>query len=375
MSDISTITKAVGIGVMWLLILLISASLGRADYTLLLRFGVGAACVESVLAFCESALRIPFVRQFITGSATTNTYVVRPNLILGGWINRAQGTVGYPIPFSAVLVVAALIVVFSGAITTLRWKLVILGLLGTAILFSGTRSALVALAIGLAIGFVPTLIRSRSNRGHKFNLWLFGGLTAALAAGAITYLVLAIVNGDFSVVHRGTVVDEAWSLTRLPPLRLIFGSGYDSTQRLYAEGFLHVDSVAVVDNAFITQVVTSGLVGLAALVLAIVVGLKGQTLTGRVVIASLVTFMFSFDVFSWHLITFLLIVALGTASRSRTVTEPDFSSPGIGSEDGPQPLGESLLPLRHTGINTQGATRSLARAWRNPNPIEIRRPN
>lgn len=312
-ADLTTTGKAVGIGAMWILLFAASANVTREQGVKILRFIVAVGCAQAVLAIMESLLKLEVVREFIVGSAADEDYTVRKNVILGDWTNRAQGTLGYPIPFAAFLVVVVMIVLFSVAVRNLRLKVGILVLLGVALALSGTRSAVVAAAAGLGVYCISlawTAWRTKTKvPGFKWAI----GATLLLVVAGIGFFVRSLLIGDFSLLHRSAVIEGAFELGTLPLAQVLFGSGYNAAPVLQDMGFFQTENSNAIDNALISQVIVSGVVGLVALIALIVYAIRRSSHSGRAVIAAIVTFFFFFDVLSWHAITALLFCAIGFA--------------------------------------------------------------
>lgn len=321
-TDSSTTGKTLGIGAMWLLVFFAAANLQSGERRRLLQVFLGLAIITAVIAVCETIFDSPFVREFIAGSATTESYIIRDNRMLGDWTNRAQGTFGYPIPFAAFLSVALLVTLLSNLVSRLPVRILIVALLGSAILLTGTRSAIAALAVGLGVYCVSRIINARSSGDSLRKLALPLAGTAILGLAGLVFLLRSIATQDFSLLHRGSIIEAAMDLLALPPMALIFGSGYNSAPALFEAGVLHSEGLRVIDNALISQVIVSGLLGLAVLVALLVFAVRNSKATGRAVIGALVTFCFFFDVMSWHAVTFLLFVAIGFATPAWTVRTP-----------------------------------------------------
>jgi hypothetical protein len=317
-SDLETTAKSAGIAIMWILVFFSCANLMVGARSTLLRVFIGLGCVQAVLAIGESLLKLDMVRSFVVGSTSDAGYIVRQNLILGEWTNRAQGTLGHPIPFASVLVVALLALVFSAAVSRLSLKIPAAALIFLGIALSGARSAFVALALGFFAYCISLIVTSGRRSWKEPRLRLAALATAPLVAGGFFFLVRAVLTGDFSLLHRGAVIDAAWELHELPLGRFIFGSGYDSATRLYEAGFLHTDGLEVIDNAVISQLVTSGLVGVALLLALFVFGMKWSSHAGRAALAGAFGFLFFFDAFSWHIATVLTFGMIGYASARAT---------------------------------------------------------
>jgi hypothetical protein len=317
-SDLTTTAKAVGIGAMWLLVVVAASNVTREQGVKILRFVIALGGAQALLAILESLLKLDLVREFVVGSATGETYVVRNNVVLGDWTNRAQGTLGYPIPFAAFLVVVLLLVLFSSAIGDLRVKVGIVLLLGVALALSGTRSAVVAVAAGLGVYCACLAWNAWRAKTKVPGLkWAVAATTVLVMAG-VAFFLRSLMTGDFSLLHRSAVIEGAFELGSLPVLQLLFGSGYNAAPALQAIGYFQTDNSRAIDNAFISQVIVSGLVGLVLLIVVLGYAIWRSSNAGRAVLVAIVTFFFFFDVLSWHAITALLFLAIGSAFASET---------------------------------------------------------
>jgi hypothetical protein len=326
-TDLGTTAKAVGIGAMWLLVFLGAANLDWRQRPRVALAFIIAACVQAGLAVLESLVKLDVVRDLITGSAGAERYILRHNLILGDWTNRAQGTLGYPIPFAAFLTVGLFVALLSGVIRNRVVLIAILLLLMTGIVLSGTRSAAVALAVGLAAWCVSLLISARVQRKKLPGLLLAILATLVVGAAGIAFLIRSLLIGDFSLLHRSAVIDTAWGLGELPLPRLLFGSGYNSASRLFDEGILSTGGLEVIDNALISQVIASGLIGLVLLVAILVLAVRSADIATRSVLIAVVTFYFFFDVMSWHAMTGILFTAIGFAVTTRRAVSTPAAAP------------------------------------------------
>jgi hypothetical protein len=312
-TDLSTTAKSIGIGAMWVLVFLGAANLRRDLRPRIAIAMIVAACAEAILAILESLVKLEVVREQITGSAAEQDYILRDNLILGDWTNRAQGTLGYPIPFAAFLTIGLFVALLSGVIRGRLWVLATVLLITTGIVLSGARSAAVALAVGLATWCLSLIISAVVHKKKLPGLKLAIAATLVVGAGVAAFLARAVLIGDFSLLHRGAVIDTAWGLRDLPLMRLLFGSGYNSSGKLFDEGILTTGGLETIDNALISQVIASGLVGLVLLVAILVLAIKRADIATRAVLSSIVAFYFFFDVMAWHAMTGVLFVAVGFA--------------------------------------------------------------
>ena len=330
-TDMSTTAKSVGIGAMWVLVFLGAANLRRDLRPRIAVAVIVAACAEAVLAILESLVKLEVVREQITGSAAEQEYILRDNLILGDWTNRAQGTLGYPIPFAAFLTIGLFVALLSGVIRSRLLIAATVLLILSGIVLSGTRSAAVALAVGLATWCVSLIISAVVHKKKLPGLKLAITATLVVGAGVAAFLARAVLIGDFSLLHRGAVIDTAWGLRDLPLLRLLFGSGYNTSGKLFDEGILTTDGLQTIDNALISQVIASGLVGLVLLLVILVLAIKRADIATRSVLTAIIAFYFFFDVMAWHAMTGVLFVAVGFAVTTKRDIDSPAGLPGTGA--------------------------------------------
>jgi hypothetical protein len=324
-TDMSTTAKAVGIGAMWVLVFLGAANLRRELRPRIAVAVIVAACAEALLAVLESLVKLDVVREQITGSAAEQDYILRDNLILGDWTNRAQGTLGYPIPFAAFLTIGLFVALLSGVIRSRLLVAAVVLLITAGIVLSGTRSAAVALAVGLGTWCVSLILSAIVHKKKLPGLKLAITATLVVGAGVAAFLARAVLIGDFSLLHRGAVIDTAWGLRDLPLPRLLFGSGYNTSGKLFDEGILTTGGLQTIDNALISQVIASGLVGLVLLLVVLVLAIKRADIATRSVLTAIVAFYFFFDVMAWHAMTGVFFVAVGFAVTTKrdSVTAAD----------------------------------------------------
>jgi hypothetical protein len=316
-TDMGTTAKAVGIGAMWVLVFLGAANLRRDLRPRIAVAVIVAACAEALLAILESLVKLDVVREQITGSAAEQDYILRDNLILGDWTNRAQGTLGYPIPFAAFLTVGLFVALLSGVIRSRLAIAAAVVLILSGIVLSGTRSAAVALAVGLGTWCVSLIISSIVHKKKLPGLTWAITATVLVGAGVAAFLARAVLIGDFSLLHRGAVIDTAWGLRDLPLPRLLFGSGYNTSGKLFDEGILTTGGLQTIDNALISQVIASGLVGLVLLLAILALAITRADIVTRSVVTAIVAFFFFFDVMAWHAMTGVLFVAVGFAVTTK----------------------------------------------------------
>lgn len=329
----TTSIKALGISIMWFVVFYSAANLTSLERRLFLRTIVIAGAMEAFLAIGETLFQLDVLRTYIVGSVADGAYVVRPNTILGDWTNRAQGTTGYPMPFATFIAIAALTLQFGGVVRRPWLKYAILVLFVVALFLSGARSAFVAVGLGLAIAIVTLAISARREGKKTPGLkWMIAAFSLLALFGAAA-LAKAISTNDFSLTHRSGVIESAAGVFSLPLPRVVFGSGYNSSEQLFASGLLQTTSIAVVDNTLLTQLIFAGVVGLAILCFVIGWAFVRSDVLGRSVLAAIVASFFFYDIFVWHLCAFLIFTFVGLASQRGEGSSMAAPSESLGESD------------------------------------------
>lgn len=237
----------------------------------------------------------------------------RRNGLLPQLPGRSMGSLAQPIPLG---VVAAFGVVLGAnqltrhplaSTTLLAGSLIALGL-------SGTRSAVVAVVLGIVV----LLFFARRK------VWAWCAVLCALLAvpfglgGAIleTLGLGSEFQGTTSYVHRAQVPVWIGILLEREPFDVVFGGGYASTARMFESGILPGVGLTVFDQEFVKTFSASGLVGLAVLgSLVVYAFIAGDAVSRGLLATLLVTFLF-FDTLSWRIGSVLFCFALGLAFRS-----------------------------------------------------------
>jgi hypothetical protein len=231
--------------------------------------------------------------------------LVGQNNILGGHWARSTGTFGHPIVLSMLLAVAACEAACGATLrrNTMRVSMVAVCLVG--ILASGTRSAIIALGLGL----IYWLFQLRTGRWWRLPLGALG-----LAAGGVGLAdLLAQASGELSYTHRmASLRGIADLISSRSLLENLIGSGGDMG-RLVAGGFMAGADVLAVDNEFVRTLAVSGIVGLGLLTMWILRSLRRLSPTGRVAGCVILVFWFFFDAFLWSVPALLTACVLAGA--------------------------------------------------------------
>lgn len=293
--------KAVGISAMWLVAYIASSSLPRDGRNFVVDALIVIGVIQVVVMVFESIVPVDFVRSYIA-STSGSAYIQRPNLILGSWTNRAQGTLGYPITAGAYMAVCFGLACFRKNFDV-RVRIAFGALFIFGALMSGTRVAIIAIVVAFLVGMW--------RRTRRFGrVMVVVGLIASLVAVS-NFLSDAAESNDFSFVHRVGIIEGFGALLQRPLGIVFFGSGLNSHSSVFADGYLQESQTSAIDNAYLMTFVT---MGLAAMILLIVV-LCWAILTSRPEIApaigALAVMFTSFDALWWHFLAFVFWVLVG----------------------------------------------------------------
>ncbi|WP_298944464.1 hypothetical protein [uncultured Microbacterium sp.] len=307
--DTADFVKASGIALLWATVFLLASNLSPVARDQVLRFLVIIGLLQVVVMVFESVVPLAIVRDQIAAT-TDSPYIIRPNLILGDWTNRAQGTLGYPIAAGNYMALC-----FALCLSWLkvgpRSRVILLTSFGLAIVLTGTRTALIAIAVASVVA-----LWNSTKLG-------FGGRFAATVAGcAALWAVDAFIGAaaeadDFSLTHRWSVAAGFFALLNRPLNIVLFGSGLNSHASVFEQGYLETSATGALDNAFIMTFVTSGLLSLLALVGLMIYTFYWSPGVLRPAFATFVVFFFSYDALWWHFTAVLFWTFVGVASGHR----------------------------------------------------------
>lgn len=311
------VAKAAGIALMWVVVAAAAATL-RDDRPSARRLGltvVVAAGVQVVIVALETLAGWELVRRWVAAN-TDGIYELRANTILGDWTIRAQGTLGYPIPLAAFLAVALVVAaVMSGLRRSVRIVLIVAFALG--ILLTGSRSGVVSAISGVVVYLVLEVHRRGGLRAlRRRQLWVAIAATVLALLVAGYFLVRSLATADFSLFHRASVIDATGQvLFGQGPWKALFGLGYGGIERAFEDGAFGAMGASVTDNAFVSILLLTGLIGGTLFTLAIAATFWFASNRIRAILVTLVVSFFFFDAMQWHVIAFLLCVCIGITHR------------------------------------------------------------
>jgi O-antigen ligase len=248
------------------------------------------------------------------------------NQLLAALGGRSTGTMAHPIPFGALMAVAVTLCFSSATGWPLLVRLLAAAALSYGVALSGSRSAALVLALALlAAVMTPGVLRVGAAWRIAAALVLSG---AVLTVRATELPVVTGLEGTGSLTHRLAALDVVGRLADRSGDQVLLGSGAGSLDDLFAAGLLQLDGFFAVDNQLVATFAVAGLVGVLALVGAVVAGLVRGDRSTRPATLLLVLMFFSFDVLEWHSTAVLLVVLLVLGSGRRDAVLPSGTAVG-----------------------------------------------
>jgi hypothetical protein len=292
------------------LVVAVLAQAAPADRRRLVDGVVVVAVLQGLAGLVEVVRGEPLLwgyKVYATGRGLWNE-----NHLLGGDAVRVQGTMSHALPYGALLMVGLVLL-----LTTWRrrgpgprWSALVL--LGTCLVLSGSRSAVVATVVALAY------LLASSRRAAT---WQRGSILVAAAVAVVLVSWTEIVQRADELLSSGSFLNRAGhfpAVPRLvgrPVLEAFFGSGEGSEGRLFAQGYFFGTGFNVVDNQLLSSLATQGVLGAGLVVAALVVSaVRG----GRDVRACLMVFtsgLMTFDAFKMTTMVLLLAVVVCLSDR------------------------------------------------------------
>lgn len=312
---INFLLQAVGLGGMGLVW---GGSLQAREFELIRRGIVGLALVGTVYSIFETLLRVPPVWGPQVNMNTYGLPISMANPLLANEFDRAQFTMGHPLVFATLLLVAMFLVL--RAPWPMKVRLALMGALAVGMVMCGSRSVLPVLVVLFVAAFV--LDRARVTLTAALV-----GLSTLVVAGALVAVSPLwhqfVASGSFT--HRVGAIDAAHHLlTRQDALNLLFGNGVRSEPRLLSEGLLQSDRFPAVDNQFVQMLALGGLLGLALLLVALGVAVWRSPRPVRLALIAVVAMFLAYEVLFWSFGVFVLTFLVGLSAKSASA--PSISS-------------------------------------------------
>lgn len=289
----------------------------REDRVVIVKWLIGASLALVAYGLVEIVVNPPV----LWASPVPESFALQddrlPSELIDG-LARAQGTFGHPLLYALTLTVT-LAVAREYPFRRRGARTLTTALLFAGVMASGSRSAtLIAVAVIL---FTIGAHRFRVIRGIGVALVLvaLGAVTGFFGSGVVDRFV---TSG--SLTHREGVLDSLPTLLAQPFEQVVFGHGWIRAEDVYDMGLLvSATGFKAIDNQLIATFITSGFVGLVALVALFAVVLvqsRGGTRYGLLAIVGL---FFVFDVLEFPATWALTALLIGFATtRDRGVLSP-----------------------------------------------------
>jgi hypothetical protein len=281
--------------------------------------------VVTVAVWCGAAEGVLAVYQVATGTwgwfdknATSVEYTSF------SYAGRAAGTMGHPIVLGAVLSALA---VCALTIRPMRFagRLATFNIVGVAL--SGSRSSYIALALAVLV----MVSARRANRAIKPHQVVGAGILGSLgvlAAGLVSSAAAAAISslgsrlhiaGDRSLSERTSRISIAWQQIQDTPRTFLFGHGALADQQ-YITGFGIGDTTALTfDNYYLVVWYDYGLLGVVALVGALLLGFRAGGKLARPLIATAAAEFYFFDASGWPAMLAVVALAFSAVTYDRVV--------------------------------------------------------
>lgn len=272
------------------------------------------AMTESLIAVAELALNVGPL-----WAPAQRTYLGLPGHLMNpffGGVERAQGTLGHPLPLGYLLMVSLALCLSVLRLTPVAKSVVAcVHLSGLAV--AGSRYSFAASLVLLIVLWSPRTIARRAL------------VTVCMAAALVVHLdsrqnflapMLESIQSSGSYTHRvGAAAASLRLLFGQGVVGTVAGNGLGSNQRLYASGLLQADGFEAIDNQYVQTLAQAGLIGLLLLVAFLLrVTVKGPPILRPVLTAAAVNLAI-FDVLMWPSMALMSSVLWGAAS-SRALT-------------------------------------------------------
>jgi hypothetical protein len=251
------------------------------------------------------------VEVFVINATLSGSNEGGPHPLINGTV-RAEGTLGHPLVAGMVMLVGLLLVVSLDL--TIRWKTILMAVLGVGILACGSSSVYLTAMLCLTFHFLKS-------GSLAFRVAKYVTVTTAVFYLFFGSTILAPVTDDVSGVNSTHRLNSFIAFPHLLNDRSIqeglLGSGWGSAEQNYQAGYLINDNFFAVDNQFTTVMMSAGLIGFIMFVAAVALALSQSDSSTRLAQFSMVFMFLSFDVLGWGATSALFIVLAVDRARPR----------------------------------------------------------
>lgn len=297
----------------------------RGRWAVLVALGLLGA-VQFIVAAGEQFLGTPAMWPRVNG---TDDITNRPNYFSDALAGRSLGTTSMMITLGA-FVGASFLACLKLAGRRRRGIWLFLAALSVAtIIFSGTRSAVLATGAALIVWIFLAW------RSYQRVFAIIGLVLATLAAAQFNVSALLGFSNfetSLSFVHRAGVISSIGALLDMPS-GVLFGHGGVGASQILQESLAGARGVPAFDNTYVRELAVSGLVGAVLLIGFMLRVLLSGSRMSKVFIVFFAAMGMSFDLFTWNLMFVLVALtvagALSPETQVTTRTSPDLVSPAL----------------------------------------------
>lgn len=233
---------------------------------------------------------------------------------------RVMGTMQHPIPYALFLTAALLLVVSNATAWNWRRRLLAGAVIFGGVYLSGSRSAFLAGAVGIAVFALQGVDLRRWFKNLVGLAVLF--FVGRLVIGGSVSEVSSDLTGSASYLQRQSSIDSISKLIGRHGLEAWFGTGFGDIKILYDRGWLYTPyDFRQVDNWFVYVLGTTGIVGVSIFAIIWVTMFVRVSRLGRAQIALFTSYFVVFDTFIWSAMLFLffMLVAMDSPATKRYI--------------------------------------------------------
>ncbi|MGM2631957.1 O-antigen ligase family protein [Bacillus cereus group sp. Bce040] len=270
--------------------------------------------VVSIQVICAVLFKI---MQIDFSQFSMNTLHAYKTLYTAEGNARLAGTLGHPIVLAFVCIPVFFLSYQSFKITKKKLYLVLFLLVSAVIMQTFSRGTWIGILGALFLAFMLSNIRSKFKIISLSTIVLIAALlyNSLIETTPVLDRLGSLFNsGDnVSVSHRTLMF--TWGIERYlnHDLSVFFGIGYGLANTL-AEKIMPIDGFPVIDNSFISMFIELGVINMVLVMSLIFWSLFNSYKSDKVYLYILVAMLltiFTFDVSSWHLPSFLFWLIIG----------------------------------------------------------------
>lgn len=298
--------------------IVVGSSMARHDVVRpVFRWLIAIVTVQAAYAVYEAREGIdPLWRGAVVDPATGKSTPLRSELIEGYF--RAQATYGHALVLASACLMVVVLILTTDAVPKNSHRFALLTVLSAGIIASGSRNAVIILAVVLLFVWGARNWRVTAARA------LFFGTPLAFIAIVLLWDRIQTFIETGSYYHRAGALDVVTRLfERRDLVPLMIGDGSASTPRLQRQGILQSATFIAIDNQFVLMFIQYGLLGLGLVVALIYLGFRSKDRAVRLVLTVWLVQFFVFDVLAWPSAAMLMWLVVGVGAYTAPTAAPE----------------------------------------------------